>query len=137
VFITFTTDRRWELPETAREIVLKCCLGESERKVALHAAVVMPDHAHMILTALQREDGGRHSLPEIMHSVKGISARRINKLLHRSGPVWQKEFFDHVLRSSDSLAEKINYVCHNPVRAGLVSTENEYRWLWRGEIPTL
>jgi REP element-mobilizing transposase RayT len=72
-----------------------------------------------------------------MHSVKGSSARWINQLLQRSGPVWQEEFFDHVLRSNDSLAEKVDYVCQNPVRGGLVSHESEYRWLWRGEIPTL
>jgi putative transposase len=72
-----------------------------------------------------------------MHAIKGVSARRINVLLGRSGPVWQEEFFDHVLRSNDSLAEKIDYICQNPVRAGLVEIEGDYRWLWRGAAPIL
>jgi len=38
---------------------------------------------------------------------------------HRSG--WQQEWFDHVLRSNESLEEKVAYICNNPVRAGLVS----------------
>ena len=57
--------------------------------------------------------------------------------LGRSGPVWQAKFFDHVLRSNDGLAEKGDYICQNPVRAGLVAAEGEYRWLWRGAIPIL
>jgi len=58
-------------------------------------------------------------------------------MLNRTGPVWQEEFFDHVLRSNESLVDKVDYVCENPVRAGLVESEGEYRWLWKGKIPVL
>jgi hypothetical protein len=44
-------------------------------------------------------------------------------------------FFDHVLRSSESYSEKWNYVRDNPVRAGLVSNAGE--WHYAGEIETL
>lgn len=47
-------------------------------------------------------------------------------------PVWQENFFDHLLRSQESYAQKWDYVCQNPVRKGLVrSTED---WPWQGEI---
>jgi REP element-mobilizing transposase RayT len=72
-----------------------------------------------------------------MHAIKGASARKINVLLGRSGAMWQEEFFDHVLRSNDSLAAKVDYIYQNRVRAGLVKVEGEYRWLWRGAIPLL
>jgi hypothetical protein len=72
-----------------------------------------------------------------MRLIKGRSAHFLNKLLDRHGPVWQEESFDHVLRSNESLSEKVNYICQNPVRAGLVGRETDYRWLWRGEIPIL
>jgi hypothetical protein len=49
--------------------------------------------------------------------------------------LWQREFFDHVLRSNESYSEKWNYVFDNPVRAGLVSTTQE--WKYAGEIETL
>ena len=77
------------------------------------------------------------SLPQIMHAIKGASARKINLLLDRHDPVWQEEFFDHVLRSNDSLEGKADYICQNPVRAGLVKIESEYRWLWRGSLPII
>jgi len=135
IFITFTTDHRWILPDDARTIVLESCLKENGSRFDLHTAVVMPDHAHLLLSPLRDADGWNFSLPQIMHAIKGVSARKINVLLDRCGPVWQEEFFDHVLRSNDSAAEKMDYICRNPVRAGLVKVESEYPWLWRGDVP--
>lgn len=137
IFITFTTYHRWELPAAARGIVLDCCLHRNGSQWDLHAAVVMPDHVHLILTPLRRPDGWNYRLPEIMHAIKGTSARRVNVLLQRHGPVWQEEFFDHVLRSNESLAEKVDYVCDNPQRSGLVRPELQYEWLWKGAIPVI
>ena len=137
LFVTFTTDRRWELPPAARDIVLECCVRENGCKFELHAAVVMPDHVYLIYSPLRRSDGWSYTLPEVMKAIKGRSARQINLGLKRTGPVWQEEFFDHVLRSNDSLVDRVDYVCQNPVRAGLVKTEAEYSWIWRGTIPVL
>ena len=49
--------------------------------------------------------------------------------------LWQREFFDHILRSDESYSQKWNYVRDNPVRAGLASTADE--WKYAGEIETL
>jgi len=54
----------------------------------------------------------------------------MDKLLHISGPVWEEESFDHVLRSDESLKEKCEYIHQNPVKAGLVQKPEDYRWLW-------
>lgn len=48
------------------------------------------------------------------------------------GPHWQKDFFDHVLRNQESLAEKWLYARQNPVRAGFVSDPDD--WPYQGEI---
>jgi REP-associated tyrosine transposase len=137
LFVTFTTDHRSQLPSTARKIVLDCCLQQHDLKFNLHAVVVMPDHVHLIYSPLRRDDGWSYSLPEIMKAIKGRAAREINLALKRRGPVWQEEFFDHVLRSNDSLVDRMDYVCQNPVRAGLVKNEADYPWLWKGNIPVL
>jgi REP-associated tyrosine transposase len=105
--------------------------------IELHAAIVMPDHAHLLFTPLTSPALETYSLPDIMRLIKGRAARKINLLLKRHGPVWQDEFFDHVLRSNESLAEKVDYICQNPVGVGLVESENDYPWLWRGRIPVL
>ena len=67
---------------------------------------------------------------EILQGIKGVSAHSVNRMLQRSGPVWQEESFDHVLRSNESFEEKLEYIRQNPVRRGLVTRREEYRWLW-------
>ena len=49
--------------------------------------------------------------------------------------LWQREYFDHVLRSDESYSEKWDYVRENPVRAGLVRSAND--WSYFGSIESL
>jgi putative transposase len=130
-FITFVTKNRWILPDCVSDIVLGSCRHDHGSKYYLHVAVVMPDHVHLILTPLI-DDRRRIvvSLTEIMKAIKEASAHIINRSLSHSGPVWQEESFDRVLRCSDKLDEKISYVLENPVRASLVRSWQEYPWLW-------
>jgi hypothetical protein len=72
-----------------------------------------------------------------MRTIKSASAHLINRRLNRQGDVWQEESFDHVLRSSENLDAKVDYVLRNPVRKGLVAQWQDYRWTWqRQERPT-
>ncbi len=131
-FLTFCTGHRWVLPLRVRSIVLESCLHDDGIKFDLRVVVVMPEHVHMIFTPLiDLEAMEVHSLAEIMDAIKGASAHRINKVLERKGRVWQAESFDHVLRSSENLDAKMQYVLENPVRRGLVRDWPEYPWLWR------
>jgi REP element-mobilizing transposase RayT len=91
----------------------------------------MPDHVHVIFTPLVDEDALQvYSLARITNAIKGASAHKINRGLRRKGHVWQAESFDHVLRSSEGLDQKIQYVLENPVRARLVADPAGYPWLW-------
>jgi REP element-mobilizing transposase RayT len=131
-FVTFCTDRRWVLPENVRSSVLDCCLYDNEIKFDLRVVVVMPDHAHLIFMPLvDYEEMEVSSLREIMDAIKGASAHKINKALGRKGRVWQPESFDHVLRSSESLDAKIQYVLENPVRQGMAKEWQDYPWHWK------
>ncbi len=131
LFVTFATLNRWVLPETVRGLVLAHCLHEHEIKLQVHGVVVMPDHVHMIFSPLQDRQGNPYGLAEIMSGIKGTSAHSINKALNRRGHVWQREFFDHVLRSDESLRSKVQYICENPLRHGLIQSIDDYPWLWR------
>jgi REP element-mobilizing transposase RayT len=79
-FITFCTKFRRILPDWARDIVLGCCLHDHERRYRLRAAVVMPDHVHLLLTPLIDESRRAIvSLAEIMKAIKGASSHAINR----------------------------------------------------------
>ena len=132
-FITFDTFDRWLLPPAARDLVLKHCLHENGLKLRMLITVVMPDHVHMIFTPLENEKQETFSFEEIVGAIQGASSHSVNKALKRSGTVWQDESFDHVIRHADSLEQKIEYVRQNPVRKGLVSRPEDYKWLWEEE----
>jgi REP element-mobilizing transposase RayT len=112
-----------------RDTVLQSCLHENQIKIELHAAVVMPDHVHIVFTPLVANQV-TFSLASITKAIKGASAHLINRQLGRGGQVWQEESFDRVLRSSEKLREKIEYIVNNPVRAGIVGRVEDYPWLW-------
>ena len=135
-FITFCTKFRRTLPDWARDIVLQCCVHDHGKKYRLGIAVVMPDHVHLILTPSTDETRQTViSLVEIMKAVKGASAHAINHRAGNHGAIWQKESFDRVFRSSESVDAKIAYVLDNPVRKGLVQNWCEYKWIWQAPKP--
>jgi len=90
----------------------------------------MPDHVHVLFAPLRDRNGWPFPAVDILQCLKGATAHRINKLRQASGPVWQEESFDHVLRSDESLKDKCEYIRQNPVRKGLVGSPDEYPWLW-------
>ncbi len=130
LFVTFCTGARIPLPDSARALVFEHCLREDTHRIHLYAVVVMPDHVHFLVHPLRDKHGWAFPLVDIMQCMKGATAHRLNKLLHRSGPVWEEESFDHVLRSDERLKEKVEYIRQNPVRRGLVERPEDYRWLW-------
>jgi REP element-mobilizing transposase RayT len=129
-FLTFCKLLQDEFPAEARSLILQHCLHDHGVRYQLHAAVIMPDHVHLLLTPLRDQEGWPIGLPAAMKALKGSSARSINRLAGRVGPVWQEESFDHALRSDESFSQKLEYIRQNPVRSGLVRKPEEYPWLW-------
>lgn len=96
--------------------------------VQLDGWIVMPNHVHgiIILPDLKTEKvraGLRpaptkiHGLPEIVRSLKSFSSRKINELRDSPGvPVWQRNYYEHVIRNERSLNEIRWYIKHNPSR---------------------
>jgi REP element-mobilizing transposase RayT len=130
LFVTFCKGHRNPFSAEARDLVLRSCVHDHGKRYQLHAAVVMPEHVHLLLTPLVDEKGWPYGLPAILKLIRGVSARAINKLSGSCGPVWQEESFDHVLRSHESFEDKLEYIRQNPVRRGLVGSPEEYPWLW-------
>lgn len=90
----------------------------------------MPDHLHLFVTLAAADASPSTWIKTLKNSLSktwrasGISA-----------PHWQKRFFDHILRSTDSYDEKWRYVAANPVRAGLVASPEA--WPYQGTIHEL
>ncbi|HOC42246.1 MAG TPA: transposase [Thermoanaerobaculales bacterium] len=108
------------LPRIAR-VVEFALLHFQGRRYGLHAWCVMPDHVHVLLTPFEDRP-----LETILHSWKSFTASEANKMLHRVGVFWQRESFDHLVRSPEAFQRFLDYIEANPVAAGLCSVASEW-----------
>ncbi|MCF7686841.1 MAG: transposase [Cephaloticoccus sp.] len=74
--------------------------------------VIMPDHVHFFAVPTD----GAKGLSTMVGRWKEWTAKAVLRHINQTSPLWQHRFFDHVLRSRTSYAEKWNYVQQNPVR---------------------
>jgi REP element-mobilizing transposase RayT len=85
----------------------------------LLAWCVMPNHVHVLFSPLRG-----FTLSSILQSWKSYSAHQANRALQRSGVFWQREYFDHLVRSESHLQKFARYIEQNPQKAGLQN------WPW-------
>ena len=93
--------------------------------------VVMPDHVHFFAAGHTEAK----TLNVFMRDWKRWTARKIVESSQIASPVWQAEFFDHLLRSVRSYSQKWEYIRQNPVRAGLAASPEA--WPYAGELNLL
>ena len=114
-----------------------CLLSQHEAAQIVHRAIphfdgeryellawcVMPNHVHVVFSPLHG-----YEPDQILHSWKSFTSHAINKLLKRSGALWERESFDHLVRSARSLELFIRYTEENPVAAGFCRTASEWAY---------
>ncbi len=121
-FVTYRLKAK-HLNSSERKLILSLLIAGHSKHYNLSAAVVMPDHVHLILQPLPGD-----TLSKVMQGIKGVSARRLNQLRGESGTVWQAESWDRILRDEAEYEEKLNYMLNNPVKAELIDDG----WNWDG-----
>ena len=96
--------------------------------VELDAFVIMPNHVHGIIVIADNAVGARHASPLqsrptlgiIVGSYKSAVTKRINELRHTPGvSVWQRNYYEHVVRSEHELNTIRAYIQNNPLRWAL------------------
>ncbi len=119
-FVTFDCDKS-ALGEQEQRIVIDHIKEGDDKFYDLFAAIVMPDHVHLLIRPLKGYD-----LSRVMKGVKGVSAHKIN--LHRgtSGTLWQDESYDRIIRTSAEFDQKLNYMYNNPIKKGLTDDPSNY-----------
>jgi REP element-mobilizing transposase RayT len=116
-------------PSVARMIKASIHHFDGSRYVS-HALCIMPNHVHWLLTPLQNGPPSRVDSPlsSIMHSMKSYTSHEANKILKRKGNFWSREYYDHLIRSSEQFGRLLVYVLENPVKAGLCKRWHEWPW---------
>jgi REP element-mobilizing transposase RayT len=86
------------------------------KEIKLFCYCIMPDHLHLLLSL---GAGYERSLQNWIAAFKRNVSRIANEL-HGVRPLWQKNFYEHVVRKEESLTEIAEYILNNPVRRGIV-----------------
>ena len=88
-------------------------------RLVLISSVVMPNHVHALFV-----QNPAFPLEKMILSWKTFTTRNINKLLGRTGTLWQRDYFDRLVRDDQHFRNCIRYIRRNPERARL--TKGEY-----------
>ncbi len=132
----------WLKEKEIAEIVKEAIHYRDEKEYELVAYTIMPNHVHIVFTPkfvsrseasttnkTKNEAGASfYNVTKILQDLKSEAALKCNKLLNRSGTFWHHESYDHVVRNIDELGRIVNYVLQNPVKAGLVENQEEWKW---------
>ena len=91
-------------PQIAEVIVL-ALQHFHERRYRLQAWCVMPNHVHILFQLFPQE-----RLASVLHSWKSFTAKKCGSILGTSGPFWQKEYYDHLVRNEGDLRRIAQYI---------------------------
>lgn len=98
----------------------------------IDGVVVMPDHLHMIMT-LPPDDA---NYSQRLGFIKGVFSRQIESLENinasrkskRERGIWQRRFWEHVIRDELDYSRHMDYIHYNPVKHGYVKSPSEWEY---------
>ena len=98
----------------------------------IDGVVILPDHLHMVMT-LPENDGNysqrwnliKGSFSRQIEHFERVSVARQNK---RERGIWQRRFWEHLIRNELDYSRHINYIHYNPVKHGYVSNPTEWKY---------
>ena len=106
-------------PEVGPALLATVRFHHKQQKWLPSVFLLMPDHIHMIVSFARGQ-----TVENTVCAWKRYTATR-------HGIEWQRDFFDHRLRSAASFYDKEHYILQNPVRAGLVEDATQWPFVWR------
>ena len=124
----------WLREDKIGSLVANKLRQDDVEKYRLDAFCIMSNHVHTVfapnltetsLHEVMKPEGLRFvsdepTLPQIMQSLKGVTARDANLALGRSGAFWETESYDHYVRDEAEFFRVVKYTLNNPVKAGLI-----------------
>jgi REP element-mobilizing transposase RayT len=93
-----------------------------KKEINIYCHCIMPDHIHMLLTL---GENYKKSLSSWVSSFKRYVLRESKQKL-RISKLWQHNYYDHVIRSEESLFLVGEYILSNPVRKNIVDKWEDY-----------
>ncbi|HUV52570.1 MAG TPA: transposase [Dehalococcoidia bacterium] len=114
-----------EKPGLSISKIMQVVKGATSRQIV---DLVQTKGLEQTLQATHKESGTQRTCKRELQAIheSGIGSKSHKRnLRHR---IWQPGFYDFNVHSEEKLLEKLNYMHNNPVKAGLVSSPQDYKW---------
>ncbi len=124
-FITLCSYERSHIltqTKTANILISAFNHQRNEKIIKLYCYCIMPDHLHLLMSL---SDFYPHNLQTWIRSFKRFTAKSAKTTLP-TNQLWQKNFYDHIIRKEESFIKIAEYILNNPVRGGLVGNWKDY-----------
>ena len=102
------------------EIMRDVLTAANGSRYELYAWCIMPNHIHVLMSLLLG-----NKLSDVVHAWKSSSSHLINKKRNAIGKLWQRDFFNRIIRDYNHYQKTKEYIWNNPDKAGV------YAWPWR------
>ena len=102
------------------------CRNMEKRPFRMDAVVVLPDHLHCLWQLPQGDSDFSGRWREIKKKVSRQLDSRTNARNERL--VWQKRFWEHLIRDEKDWRNHMDYIHYNPVKHGLVKRPTDWPW---------
>ena len=115
------------VPPPPQNVIIRKWIRETQNKfpnIVIDKYVIMPDHLHIIVTIRERHAG--RSLPDIMQFFKTMTTNdyirgvKAGFLVPFDKKLWQKSYYDNVIRNQQDYDETWQYIENNPTKWMLI-----------------
>ncbi len=114
---------RWR--EALRQVI-------AEKPFELHAGVVLPDHIHLLVALPSHDDDLSTKIGRAKALFTKATPRPASQIPsrreHREADVWQRRFYDHLIRDEDDYLRHLEYIHYNPVKHGHATRPRDWPW---------
>ena len=123
-FITFSCYKRQPFLHTEEaKDTLQQILEQTRKQQGLRIAayVLMPEHVHLLTN-----EPATGTLATFLQILKQQASRQLKSTNQKQ--LWQRRYYDFNVSSPEKFTEKLQYIHRNPVKRGLVTKPEDYRW---------
>lgn len=99
--------------------------AKTQKKFRFHMKniTIMDNHVHIMLRMRRGQ-----SLSKLMQWVFSVFAMRYNRMNGRQGHLWMGRFKSVLIETTESALRVFEYICNNPVKAGMVTSAKKYEF---------
>ena len=124
-FVTICTKNRVEHflnQEIARLAEDSIDFRISKNEICVICYCIMPDHIHLLFSI---NENYKHDLSEWVSSFKRYISNQV-KTKFGIADLWHNNYYDHIVRSDESIQNIAEYILNNPVRKNMVEDWRDY-----------